>query len=93
MDMLAGLTNCLNYVVLEISCNSCDMAKLFNPNIDRTGRIIRAVLGLALVIAGLLLSRVQILACVTLVAAGGFVLFEALRGWCIMRACGIKTKF
>jgi len=29
---------------------------------------------------------------VTLAAAGAFVLFEALRGWCALRACGIKTR-
>ena len=27
-----------------------------------------------------------------LAVSGGFVLFEALRGWCVMRACGIKTR-
>jgi len=24
---------------------------------------------------------------------GGFAWFEAARGWCVMRACGIKTKW
>jgi len=24
--------------------------------------------------------------------SGVFVLFEALRGWCVLRACGIKTR-
>jgi len=27
-----------------------------------------------------------------LAVSGGFVLFEALRGWCVLRACGIKTR-
>jgi hypothetical protein len=27
-----------------------------------------------------------------LLASGAFVLFESLRGWCALRACGIKTK-
>jgi hypothetical protein len=26
------------------------------------------------------------------IGVGFFVLFEALRGWCLARACGIKTK-
>jgi hypothetical protein len=30
---------------------------------------------------------------VLLAMAGVFGLFEALRGWCLMRACGVKTKF
>jgi hypothetical protein len=25
-------------------------------------------------------------------ASGAFVLFESLRGWCALRACGIRTK-
>ena len=29
---------------------------------------------------------------VVLLASGLFVLFESLRGWCALRACGIKTK-
>ena len=27
------------------------------------------------------------------VAAGLFAIFETICGWCIVRACGIKTKF
>ena len=27
-----------------------------------------------------------------LALSGAFVLFEALRGWCALRACGIKTR-
>jgi hypothetical protein len=25
-------------------------------------------------------------------ASGGVVLYEAARGWCVLRACGIKTR-
>ena len=31
-------------------------------------------------------------ACFFLVAFGVFALYEAARGWCLLRACGIKTK-
>jgi hypothetical protein len=68
------------------------MAKWFTPNISGRGRIFRGVCGFALVAAGLLISRSALWLCVALVVAGGFVLFEAVRGWCVMRACGIKTK-
>jgi hypothetical protein len=27
-----------------------------------------------------------------LLASGLFALFEALRGWCVLRACGLKTR-
>lgn len=28
-----------------------------------------------------------------LLAFAGFTFFEAARGWCVVRACGIKTKY
>ncbi len=65
----------------------------FRPNINRTGRLIRGVLGLAMLIAGLLLLNASRLAALVLFASAAFVLFEAARGWCVMRACGVKTKF
>lgn len=44
-------------------------------------------------LAGLLmLFKIAVLGLVLLVSAA-FVLFEALRGWCVLRACGIKTKY
>ena len=30
---------------------------------------------------------------ILIILSAGFVLFEAVRGWCIMRACGIKTRY
>jgi hypothetical protein len=68
------------------------MRNFFSRNIDRRGRIVRAVWGVALIIAGPLLSGSHQWLCVALVAAGGFALYEAARGWCLMRACGIKTR-
>jgi hypothetical protein len=68
------------------------MRNFFARNIDRRGRIARAVWGVALIIAGLLLWARGKWICFALVAAGGFALYEAARGWCVMRACGIKTK-
>jgi hypothetical protein len=50
------------------------------------------VWGVALIIAGLLISKDHLWLCVALIAAGGFALYEAVRGWCLMRACGIKTR-
>ena len=68
------------------------MGKFFARNIDRRGRIVRAVWGVACIVAGLLLWERSRWLCFALVAAGGFALYEAARGWCVMRACGIKTK-
>ena len=68
------------------------MRNFFVRNIDRRGRIVRALWGFALIFPGLLnLGRHPWLG-VALLAAGGFALYEAVRGWCVLRACGIKTK-
>jgi len=68
------------------------MGSFFAKNIGRAGRIVRAVWGLGLMIAGVLLYERSAWMCVTLAAFGVFALYEAGRGWCIMRACGIKTR-
>jgi hypothetical protein len=67
--------------------------KFFAPNLQRKGRVVRVVTGTALVIGGLSLSRHAFWVCIVLIAAGAFVLYEGFRGWCLMRACGIKTKW
>jgi hypothetical protein len=66
--------------------------KWFAPNIGLGGRIVRGLLGLALIIAGLVASRNSLWLCLPLSGFGLFGLFEALRGWCLARACGIKTR-
>jgi hypothetical protein len=38
-------------------------------------------------------ERYSLWACLALVVVGVFGLFEAARGWCVARACGIKTRF
>lgn len=68
------------------------MSKLLTPNISGWGRVVRALWGLALVAAAFLISSVPTWLSVVLVGAGGFALFEAVQGWCVVRACGIKTR-
>jgi hypothetical protein len=68
------------------------MKPLFSRNIDNKGRLIRGLGALALLVgAGFLLS-VSVWLGIALMSSGVFVAFEALRGWCALRACGIKTK-
>lgn len=69
------------------------MKKLFQPNIGKTGRIIRASIGLGLLVAAAAVHRNHWLACAGLMIAGLFCLFEATRGWCVARACGLKTRW
>ena len=68
------------------------MTRFFQPNIKRQGRIARGVIGTLCLIAGIVLVDFKLWLGLILVAAGLFAIFEALRGWCLARACGIKTK-
>jgi len=64
-----------------------------SPNIDTKGRVIRALGAVALGIGAAFTWRHSQVACIALGATSAFVAFEAARGWCIARACGVKTKF
>jgi len=66
--------------------------KFFARNISSGGRLVRAIWGLACIVGGIALRSRRSWAFWLLLLAGGFALFEAARGWCIMRACGIKTR-
>lgn len=69
------------------------MKKFFAANIDGRGRLIRGMLGTALVVGGVVLCKYNLAAAIALIISGGFCLFEAVRGWCVMRACGVRTRF
>ena len=69
------------------------MGKFFSRNIDRRGRLLRAAWGAALILLGWLVHGGHPWICVGLILGGVFAFYEAARGWCLMRACGIKTKF
>jgi hypothetical protein len=74
-------------------CYQTAMKNCCTPNLDAKGRLARTGLGTVLVIGGLLLSLAGWRCCgVLIILVGGFAWFEALRGWCVMRACGFKTK-
>jgi hypothetical protein len=68
-------------------------------NINNRGRIARAITGLVTIAFGLFMLAYgwppsqtwRWLLAVLAFAAGAFQLFEAARGWCVARACGIKT--
>jgi hypothetical protein len=66
--------------------------RFFRPNIDHRGRIARGVVGSLCLIAGIVIVDFQLTVGLIFVVAGLFAIFEALRGWCLARACGLKTK-
>ena len=65
------------------------MPKFFDPNIDR---IIRATMGSLCLFGGIAACFWNLWAGIALIGSGAFMLFEAFRGWCVMRACGIRTR-
>ncbi len=69
------------------------MKRFFPPNIGTTGRILRGLVALGLFAGAWFAFGAAAWLGIVLAACGGFVLFEAVRGWCWVRACGIKTKF
>ena len=68
------------------------MKTFLTPNIDHKGRLVRGFGALALLAGAAFAFIVSAWLAVGLIALGLFVAFEALRGWCVLRACGIKTK-
>ena len=63
------------------------------PNIDTTGRILRALGALALGLGAFFVWPHSRGIGLALAASSAFVAFEAARGWCVARACGVKTKY
>ena len=68
------------------------VSRFFQPNISHRGRMARGVIGALCLIAGIIVAGDFSLWGLVLVVAGLFAIFESIRGWCVVRACGIKTK-
>ncbi len=68
------------------------MKPFFSRNIDNKGRLVRGLGALVLLVGAGFGFTVSLWLGIALMASGVFVAFEALRGWCALRACGIKTK-
>jgi hypothetical protein len=65
--------------------------KFFQPNLATRGRFVRALGGGLFLLAAILFRKEVPLLSIALGVAGAFMAFEAARGWCVVRACGIKT--
>ena len=68
------------------------MKAIFPRNLSRAGRLVRGASAAGLFLGAGFALRTSAWLAVGLAAVGLFVLFEALRGWCVLRACGIKTR-
>jgi membrane-bound ClpP family serine protease len=79
------------------------MAMALRCNIDAKGKLIRLIYGVALVLIGAVLMLAWALRggggafawLVSIVAmlGGAFAIFESRKGWCAIRAMGLKTPF
>ena len=69
------------------------VSRFFQPNISHRGRMARGVIGALCLIAGIIVAGdVEWWVGLIFVVAGLFAIFEAVTRWCLVRACGIKTK-
>jgi hypothetical protein len=68
------------------------VSRFFRPNISHRGRIARGVIGTLCLIAGIIIVDYALWLGLIFVVAGLFAIFESIRGWCLVRACGIRTK-
>ena len=68
------------------------MRRFFARNLGFQGRLARGVVGTLVLIAGIAAADSSPWICLALVAPGLFALVEAVAGWCVVRACGIRTK-
>ena len=69
------------------------VSRFFKPNLNASGRRARGVIGAIVLIAGIIVAGDYLLWLgLILVIAGLFAIFEAVSGWCVLRACGIRTK-
>ena len=65
--------------------------KRFEPNINSVGRLLRASGGLFFTLGAVLAWPHSHFGATLLAVAALFMFFEAGRGWCAARACGINT--
>ena len=66
--------------------------RFLTPNISNRGRLVRAAGGAACLVGAFFAYAISLWLTLVLGLLGVFMLFEAARGWCALRACGVKTK-
>ena len=69
------------------------MSRFFKPNLNFRGRMARGVIGTLCLIAGIILVDYRLWLGLIFVVAGLFAIFEAVARWCLVRACGVRTRF
>ena len=78
---------------LKVKLMKKEKSKRLASNIDSKGRLFRAGGAVVIGIAAIVFWPKSTAVGVGLALASAFLAFEAARGWCGLRACGVKTKF
>jgi hypothetical protein len=68
------------------------MKPFFSRNIDNKGRLIRGLLALIPAVGSVFGWTQSRALGIVMFGSALFVAFEAFRGWCLLRACGLRTK-
>jgi hypothetical protein len=68
------------------------MQKFFAPNLQVEGRVARGMIALIFGIGAVITLRWSRRLSFLLFLSALFTLYEVSRGWCVVRACGIRTK-
>jgi hypothetical protein len=68
------------------------VSRFFKPNLNFRGRMARGVIGTLCLIAGIVLVDYRLWLGLIFVVAGLFAIFEAVARWCLVRACGVRTR-
>jgi len=68
------------------------MQKFFAPNLKVEGRVVRGITAFIFSIGAVITLRLSRRLSLLLFLSALFTLYEASRGWCVVRACGIRTK-
>ena len=64
----------------------------WRPNLTAAGRWVRAIWAVLMFTGSALVVAWSVWLALPLALLGGLALFEAARGWCLLRACGIRTR-
>lgn len=69
------------------------MSQFLAPNLGAAGRWVRGAGGLVLMVGAVFCYDVSGWLALVLALSGLSGVFGAVRGWCLLRACGFKTPW
>lgn len=74
-----------------MSANPASPRGWLRPNLDLRGRVVRGMVAAVVIGVAAGMARSHPLPAAGMAAAGLFIAFEAARGWCVVRGCGLRT--